>query len=114
MEMSLKEILGFIMQGGTAIVVFVIWYFSYTRANKDRDEQNRQQLEQQRLQNATSEAAFKKHTELNAELIQLLKDDQDYKLQLAGILDRITIKLETPAQCPILMTGKKFKLEVTE
>lgn len=101
--LSLKEIIQLIGNGGATIIIFVIYFLS-----------NRQNERQQKLQNDTSEAAFKKHTELNSELIQLLKDDQDYKLQLAGLLDRISIRLETPAQCPILMTGKKFKLEVTE
>lgn len=105
--MSLKEIVGFIMQGGIAIVVFIIWYFTFTKADKRAAEQQRQQNEQ-------STAAFKKHTELNATLIQLLKDEQEYKTVLTGVLDRLDAKLAIPAQCPMLMSGKKIKFEVME
>lgn len=105
--MSLKEIIGFVMQGGIAIVVFIIWYFTFTKSNKQTDAFILQSL-------AQSAEAFDKLTKLNEQLLQYLKDEQEYKTTLTGILDRISIKLETPAQCPILMTGKKLKLEVTE
>lgn len=107
MDLSLRDIIGFIMQGGIAIVVFIIWYFTFTKSNKQTDAFISQSLSQ-------SEEAFKKLTLLNEQLLQLLKDEQEYKTTLAGILDRISIKLETPAQCPILMAGKNFKMEVTE
>lgn len=107
MDLSLKEIIGFVMQGGIAIVVFIIWYFTFTKSNKQTDAFITQSL-------AQSAEAFAKITKLNEQLLQYLKDEQEYKTTLTGILDRISIKLETPAQCPILMTGKKFKMEVTE
>ena len=107
MDLSLKEILQSIVQGGVAIVVFIIWYFTFTKSTKQTDDFLRQSLSQ-------STEAFDKLTKMNELLLQYLKDEQEYKLQLAGILDRISVKLETPAQCPILMTGKKVKLEVVE
>lgn len=107
MEMGLKEILQFIIQGGVAIVVFVIWYFTFTKSSKQTDSFLQQALSQ-------SAEAFEKHTKLNEQLLQYLKDEQEYKTILTGILDRISIKIETPARCPILMAGKKLKLEVTE
>ncbi len=78
-----------------AVVIFVIWYFTFTQSNKITKE------------------AFDKHRELSEHLIQLLKDEQDYKLQLSGILDRVSVKLDTPAQCPILIS-KKISIEVKE
>ncbi len=89
-------ILQVLSQGGLAIIIFVIWYVTFKKAD------------------STSKEAFRKHEELSATLIQLLKDEQEYKLQLSGILDRMSVKLDTPAQCPILMSGKKIKFEVTE
>lgn len=107
MDLSLKEILQLVVQGGVAIVVFIIWYFTFTKADAQTSKFLQQSLSQ-------SEEAFDKLTKTNDTLLQFLKDEQDYKLQLAGILDRISVKLETPAQCPILMAGKKVRLEVME
>ena len=114
MEMSLKEIMQFAVQGGVAIVVFIIWYFTFTSANKRQDEKQKQDKEAQDKTNEILKEAFDRLHEMNTQMLQNLKDEQEYKLQIAGILDRLTIKLETPAQCPILMAGKKIKLEVTE
>jgi len=100
---SLLPLLQILSQIGLALIIFVIWFFTFkslTQFLKDSNE-------------VTAEA-FRKHTTLSESLIQLLKDEQEYKLHLAGVLDRISIKLETPAQCPILMGGKKIKIEVTE
>ncbi len=107
MDLSLKEIMQFVVQGGVAIVVFIIWYFTFTKSSKQTEAFLKQSLDQ-------SAEAFNKHTAMNEQLLKFLVDEQEYKLQLAGILDRLSIKLDIPAQCPILMTGKKFKLEVTE
>ena len=107
MDLSLKEIVVFTMQGGVAIIVFIIWYFTFTKSNKQSEEFMRHSLSQ-------SKEAFDKHGLLNEKLLEYLKDEQDYKITLTGLLDRMSIKLETPAQCPLLISGKKFKLEVTE
>lgn len=93
---ELKAIINVVGQGGMAIVVFVIWYFTFTKGLK------------------TTEEAFQKHTELNTAFIQLLKDEQEYKLMLAGTLERIAEKLSTPARCPVLLAGGKLKVEVVE
>ncbi len=91
---SLLPVVQVLSQGGLATIIFIIWYVTFKKAND------------------TSKEAFRKHDELSSMLIQLIKDEQEYKLQLAGILDRISIKLDIPAQCPILMSGKKIKFEV--
>ncbi|MEW5745273.1 MAG: hypothetical protein AB1805_07555 [Nitrospirota bacterium] len=114
MDLSLKEAMQFVVQGGVAIVVFIIWYFTFTNANKRQEEKAKLDKEAQDQTNKTLAEAFDRLHNANGQLIQLLKDEQEYKLQLAGILDRLSLKLETPAQCPILMAGKKIKLEVTE
>jgi hypothetical protein len=114
MDLSLKDILQVVSQGGLAIVIFIIWYISQRDASKQNRESMNTTREAVLCANKTSQEAFDKHTELSKNLFQLLKDEQEYKTVLIGILDRISIKLETPAQCPILMTGKKIKLEVTE
>ncbi len=83
---ELKEvlpILQIISQGGLALVIFVIWYFTFKRSNE------------------TSKEAFDKHAKLSENLIQLLKDEQEYKTMLAGILMRLEEKLSKPVTCPI-------------
>lgn len=105
--MSLKEILQFAVNGGTSVLLLIIWYITYTTTSRQH------RVDLQKMSDITSEA-FAKHMGLNSTLIQLLKDDQEYKLHVAGILDRLTIKLETPTQCPILLSGKRIRLEVME
>jgi hypothetical protein len=107
MDLSFKEIMQFVVQGGVAIVVFIIWYFTFMKSSKQTDDFLKQSLSQ-------SSEAFDKLSKINEQLLQYLRDEQDYKLQLAGMIDRISVKLEVPAQCPILVSGKKFKFEVTE
>lgn len=92
---SLLPLLQVVSQGGLALVIFVIWYFTFKKMNEITAE------------------AFRKHTTLSESLIQLLKDEQEYKTLLAGILERLDGKLSTPAQCPIII-GKKIRIEVTE
>ncbi len=80
---ELRAILQVIGQGGLSIIIFIIWYFTFTKANK------------------TASEAFRKHEDLSAALLQLLKDEQDYKTMLAGILMRLEEKLSKPVTCPI-------------
>ena len=83
---ELKEmlpILQILSQGGLALVIFVIWYFTFKKSNE------------------TSKEAFDKHGQLSESLIQLLKDEQEYKTMLAGILMRLEEKLNKPVICPI-------------
>lgn len=97
---SLLPLLQILSQVGLALIIFVIWYFTFkslTQFLKDSNE-------------VTAEA-FKKHTTLSESLIQLLKDEQEYKTLLTGILTRFEGKLNTFAQCPILI-GKKINIEV--
>ncbi|MCL4492532.1 MAG: hypothetical protein M1510_11670 [Nitrospirae bacterium] len=93
---SILPILQIISQGGLALVIFVIWYFTFKRLNEILKE------------------AFEKHARLSEALLQQIKEDQEYKLQLASIFDRILVKLDVPAQCPVLMSGKRIRLEVAE
>lgn len=88
---ELKTILQIIGQGGVSIIVFVIWYFTFTRANKAASE------------------AFRKHEELSAALLQLLKDEQEYKIHLVGVLSRLELKLEQPVQCPLIKSHEVKK-----
>lgn len=83
---ELKEvlpILQIISQGGLALVIFVIWYYTFKKSNE------------------TTKEAFDKHVALSENLIQLLKDEQEYKIMLTGILMRLEEKLSKPVACPI-------------
>lgn len=80
---DLELILQVISQGGLSIIIFVIWYFTFKQGLKNTQD------------------AHDKHVQLNEALIQLLKDEQDYKTMLAGILMRLEEKLSKPVTCPI-------------
>jgi len=83
-----------VVQGGVAIIIFVIWFFTFIRANAQYDELS------------------KRHESLSTTLIQLLQDEQDYKSHLAGILQRLEQKLDAPVRCPL--TVKKQRSEKDE
>ena len=94
--METKELIKLAVEGGLGVAMFVVWLTTFKQMIK------------------TTKEAFDKHSTLSQSLLQILKDEQDYKTTLTGILDRISYKLETPAQCPILIPGRKVRLEVTE
>jgi len=96
MEFTTKEIVQLVVQGGAGVLVFILFLITFRQLN------------------STLKEAFARHARLSESLIQLLKDEQEYKTTLTGILDRISIKLETPAQCPLLIPGRKVRVEVTE
>jgi hypothetical protein len=82
--------------GGAAVMMLVVWLFTMREGLKNNRE------------------AFSQHATLSATLIQLLKDEQEYKITLTGILERMSIQSEVPAKCPLLATGKKFRVEVDQ
>jgi hypothetical protein len=98
-------VLQIIGQGGLAIVVFVIWYFTFKQSVKQQRDRDEQIKESMSHANATTAEAFKKHVVLSESLLQLLKDEQDYKSTLTGILDRMEYRLSVPTQCPLVMVG---------
>jgi hypothetical protein len=91
-----KDLLKLVVEGGLGVAMFIVWLRTFSEMIKVTKE------------------AFDKHKELSEALVQLLKDEQEYKTVLTGVLDRISIKLETPAQCPLLIPGRKIRVEVTE
>ena len=121
MEFSLKEIIQLAVQGGIGVVMLVVWYYTRKDGNKQADDAKKQtdraiDVAQKAVDAATrtTTEAFQKHAILADALFQHMRDEQEDRSLLTGILDRLTIKLDTPAQCPLLMSGKKFRLEVTE
>lgn len=96
----LLPLLQILSQVGLALIIFVIWYFTFKSLTLYLKSSNE-----------TTAEAFKKHTALSESLIQLLKDEQEYKTLLTGILERFEGKLNTSAQCPLLI-GKKINIEV--
>lgn len=81
---ELKAILQVVGQGGLSVIIFVIWYFTFKQGLKE------------------TKAAFDMHHNLSEALLQLLKDEQEYKIHLVGVLSRIEIKLEQPVHCPLI------------
>ena len=82
--------------GGAAIMMLVVWFFTMKEGIKNNAE------------------AFHKHAELSQTLIQLLKDEQEYKTMLTGSLNRLELKMSAITPCPISFAGKKLSLEVKE
>jgi hypothetical protein len=91
-----KEIIKLVVEGGLGAAMFVVWLRTFTEMIKMTKE------------------AFDKHRVLSETVIQLLKDEQEYKITLTGVMDRISVRLDTPAQCPILIPGRKIRVEVAE
>ena|SRR6266498_4684913 len=114
LDFSLRDILKLIIDGGAVVAMVVIWYLTFKSAIEQNKAANNTAACALERADATAREAFQKHMALSGELVQLLKDEQEYKTTLTGILDRISYRLETPAQCPILMPGRKVKMEVTE
>lgn len=63
--------------------------------------------------NATTKLAFEKYNEHTSETMKLLREEQDYKTELRGTLERLLAEAKIPTKCPILI-GKKINIEVTE
>lgn len=133
--MSIKDLIELVAKGSPSLIILVIWIYTHksnAAQNKAASEsasaqhkdamdavatQNKSAMEALQkavdLANTTSSEAFKNHAELLDVVIQILKDEQDYKIVLTGVMDRMDTKLSVPAQCPLLIAGNKIKVEVT-
>ena len=78
---------------------FIAWYFTFKRANDQQDKARKEIAD-------LFTSSDKKYTDTNSTIIQLLKDEQEYKLLVAGILDRLVEKLEKPIVCPLALSEK--------
>ncbi|KAF0145103.1 MAG: hypothetical protein FD156_1214 [Nitrospirae bacterium] len=108
------EIIKLAIQGGAAVAMFIVFLVTFKKLSEQNKDSINTAKEAVALANSTSKEAFEKHTKLSETLIQILRDEQDYKTTLTGVLDRIGSKLETPAQCPLLLPGRKVRVEVVE
>ena len=93
-----------LMSPGGALIIFnvgffIAWYYTFKRSNQVQD-QTRQEIVN--LFNLSD----KRYAETTSTIIQLLKDDQEYKALVAGVMDRLSVKLEHPIVCPFTMTDK--------
>mgnify|MGYP001583155365 CR=1 FL=1 len=108
------ELIKIAIQGGAAVAMFIVFLVTFRKLSEQTKNAIDTCNKAITLANETSKEAFDKHAKLSENLIQLLKDEQEYKTTLTGIMDRISIKLETPARCPILIPGRRIKVEVAE
>lgn len=69
MDIFSPELLKILINGGVAVIVFVIWYITFTRISK----QNQETMEN---------------------LVRLLQEDIKYKEVLTGVLNRLELKLD--------------------
>ena len=100
--MELKDILQYAGQGGVPIIVFIIWYFTFKEARKQTSEAITTAKDAVESSNGAAKEAFRKHAELSSMLIQLLRDEQEYKTLLTGILSRLEAKMGHYAICPLV------------
>lgn len=84
MQVELLPIIKILSESSIAIVIFVIWYFTFQRANKQSDQ------------------ALEKHAALSEKLLTLLGEEQEYKSLLAGTMNRLEIMVKRNASCPLL------------
>lgn len=112
-SMNLPSILPAATQGGIGVIMLIVYLAQARKDKQDRNETNKLFADQLKDQNETTKSAFKKNDELTQQLIQLLKDEQEYKEALRGTLERILVESKVPTKCPILV-GKKINIEVSE
>jgi len=86
---ELKPVWSILGQGGLSVIIFIVWYITFTKINTTLSE------------------AFRKHEELSGRLLTLLESEQEYKSQLVGILTRLEIELKTNFRCPLTLHNKK-------
>jgi uncharacterized membrane-anchored protein len=110
---DLRTILPAATQGGIGIIMLIVFVIQAKKDKQKNDETLTLFTNQLANQNDTTKLAFVKYNEQTQQLIQLLKDEQDYKTELRGTLERILVETSTPAKCPILI-GKKISIQVTE
>jgi hypothetical protein len=53
------------------------------------------------------DTAFELHGKLSESLMGLLKDEQEYKTTLTGVMMRIEQKLDSPITCPLAINKEK-------
>ncbi len=83
------RIISLIGQGGLSIIIFVVWYITFTRINSTLTE------------------AFSKHQDLSRTLLHLLENEQDYKGQLISVLTRLELELKTNQRCPLAQNKER-------
>lgn len=93
--------------------MLILFIFQSNKDEKKSKETLSLFTTQMSTMNDTTKLAFVKYNEQTQQLIQLLKDEQDYKTELRGTLERLLIEGSIPAKCPILI-GKKINIEVKE
>lgn len=107
------EIIKIAVQGGASVAMFIVFLITFKKMSENAKDSNTTIKETIAQTNSTSKEAFEKHAKFSETLIQILRDEQEYKTVLTGVLDRLGAKMEIPAQCPILI-GRKIQIEVKE
>lgn len=111
-----KELLGDIASGGVVVILFVIWWYTFHRANQQYDNSKKEALELFKTANSTSVDLFKqadehsvklfqialqKHEAMNDKLLATIKDGQTlmsegHRIQenLTGVMSRLETKID--------------------
>ncbi len=110
---DLRSVLPAATQGGIGVIMLIVFIVQSKKDKQKNDETMQLFTAQLAIANETTKLAFAKYNEHTSTLIQLLKDEQDYKTELRGTLERLLVETSVPAKCPILI-GKKINIEVKE
>jgi len=70
--------LAMVMNGGIGVMMFVVWWFTLKTMNSQQQEFQKQQQE------------------FTKSIIEMVKQDNQYKELLAGILSRLEYKIDNP------------------
>lgn len=106
---GLVELLPSVASGATAVILFVIWWYTFHRANQMHDQSKKESLELFKMANTTSLELFKKseqhanelfnialqkHDDLNNRLIEVLSNGHRIQENLTGVLSRLETKID--------------------
>lgn len=106
----LAELLPNIIDVSVAILLFVVWYFTFKDSNathKEISENNLKAVDQLTKQMAGAyKDSIELHKSQNEKLMQILKEDQENEAALINALTQLKERLNQPVKCPIAEAQK--------
>lgn len=106
---GLLELLPSVASGATAVILFVIWWYTFNRSNQMYDLSKKETLELFKSANTTTLELFKKseshsnelfkialqkHDDMNNRLIDVLSNGHRIQENLTGVLSRLETKID--------------------
>jgi vacuolar-type H+-ATPase subunit H len=95
---ALKDLIPLLSNGGVAMIMFAVWYFTFTRSNRLFEQA--MQYADKRTQDAIEHAnrrfseVVSNYEKLTEELLQIQREDVRTREMLAGVLSRLEKAVE--------------------